>query len=141
LFLQGSSDLLYDFLKTQNQRATHFFIGVNIIYNIPQFNTAYETLQDDIAVHTWTHPYMTVRNFPMNPHYTNDTELIPQSLSNEDVVAQLGYTMQAIRDLTGGRLPAYWRPPFGDSDARVSAIAKEVFGMTTIIWNQEYVYC
>jgi chitin deacetylase len=112
---------LYAFLKAQNTKATHFFIGVNIIYNLPQFNYAYETLQDDIAVHTWTHPYMT-------------------SLSNEDVVAQLGYTVQAIRDLTGGRLPAYWRPPFGDSDARVAAIAREVFGLTTIIWNQESVY-
>jgi chitin deacetylase len=31
-------------------------IGVNIINAIPQFKMAYETLKDDIAVHTWTHP-------------------------------------------------------------------------------------
>jgi chitin deacetylase len=59
------------------------------------------------------------------------------SLSNEDVVAQLGYTIAAIRDLSGGRIARFWRPPFGDTDARVSAIAKEVFGLTTVIWNRE----
>ena len=71
-------------------------------------------------MHTWTHPYMT-------------------SLSNEDVVAQLAWTMQIIHDSTGGRVPRFWRPPYGDSDTRVSAIAKEVLGMITVIWNQECV--
>jgi hypothetical protein len=69
-------------------------------------------------VHTWTHPYMT-------------------SLSNADVVAQLGWTLQLIYNSTGGRLARYWRPPYGDTDARVSAIAKEVFGLTTIGWNHD----
>lgn len=31
-----------------------------------------------------------------------------------------------IHNSTGGRVPKYWRPPYGDSDTRVSAIAKEV---------------
>jgi len=34
--------------------------------------------------------------------------------------------MQLIANSTGGRLPKFWRPPYGDSDARVSAIAREV---------------
>lgn len=72
----------------------------------------------DIAVHTYTHPYMT-------------------TLTNEQVIAELGFTMQIIHDSSGGRLPKYWRPPYGDSDNRVRAIAKEVFGLTTVIWNQE----
>jgi len=59
-------------------------------------------------------------------------------LSNADVVAQLGWTLQIIYNSTGGRLARYWRPPYGDTDARVNAIAKEVFGLTTVIWNQEY---
>lgn len=45
--------------------------------------------------------------------------------------------MQIIHDSTGGRVPRYWRPPFGDTDNRVRAIAKEVFGLTTVIWNQD----
>jgi chitin deacetylase len=56
LFRQGSSDKLYNFLQNQTQKATHFMIGVNIMQNQPQFNMAFKTLQDDIAVHTWSHP-------------------------------------------------------------------------------------
>ena len=59
------------------------------------------------------------------------------TLSNEDVVAQLGWTMEIIHNSTGGRIPRFWRPPYGDSDIRVSAIAREVFGLKTVIWNQE----
>ena len=59
------------------------------------------------------------------------------SLSNEDVIAQLGWTMEIIHNSTGGRVPRFWRPPFGDSDARVSALAREVLGLQTVIWNQE----
>jgi hypothetical protein len=65
-------------------------------------------------------------------------------LSNADVVAQLGWTLQVIYNSTGGRLARYWRPPYGDTDARVNAIAREVFGLTGIIWNNEYAlffYC
>ncbi|VDB90094.1 unnamed protein product [Peniophora sp. CBMAI 1063] len=113
-----SSDVLYQFLQENNIKATHFFIGVNILWGSKEFMTAYETLQDDIAVHTWTHPYMT-------------------TLSNEDVVAQLGWTMEIIHNSTGGRIPRFWRPPYGDSDIRVSAIAREVFGLKTVIWNQD----
>ena len=34
--------------------------------------------------------------------------------------------MLLIANSTEGRLPKFWRPPYGDTDARVSAIAKEV---------------
>ncbi|KAF8505849.1 chitin deacetylase [Russula emetica] len=111
------SDSLNAFLQQNQIRATHFYIGVNIIQNWNEFNTAFQN-QDDIAVHTWTHPYMT-------------------TLSNADVVAQLGWTLQVIYNSTGGRLARYWRPPYGDTDARVSAIAKEVFGLTAIVWNHD----
>jgi len=45
--------------------------------------------------------------------------------------------MQIIYDSTGGYLPKFWRPPYGDMDLRVRAIAKEVFGLSPIIWNQD----
>lgn len=57
--------------------------------------------------------------------------------SNLEVLAELGWTMLLIHNSTGGRLPRFWRPPYGDSDTRVHAIAKEVFGLTTVVWNQE----
>ncbi|KAG9079025.1 hypothetical protein FRC06_007994 [Ceratobasidium sp. 370] len=109
---------LQQFLRSKNQKVTHFYIGQNILQNSKVFLDAFNVSGDDIAVHTWTHPYMT-------------------TLTNEMVVAELGWTMQIIHDSTGGRLPRFWRPPYGDSDNRVRAIAREVFGLTTVIWNQD----
>jgi hypothetical protein len=45
--------------------------------------------------------------------------------------------MQIIADLNGGRIPKYWRPPFGDVDNRVRAIAKGVFGLETVPWSHD----
>ena len=59
------------------------------------------------------------------------------TLSDEELLGEFGFTMELIHNSTGGRLPKYWRPPFGDSDERVRAIAKEIFGLRTVIWNQE----
>lgn len=39
---------------------------------------------------------------------------------------QLGWTAQLIYNSTGGRVPKFWRPPYGDVDNRVRAIATEV---------------
>ncbi|KAJ6613444.1 hypothetical protein B0H10DRAFT_2048505 [Mycena sp. CBHHK59/15] len=111
---QPASDALLTFLQANGETATHFMIGVNLIAYPNEFQTAFN-MGGDIAVHTWTHPYMT-------------------TLSNADVVAQLGWTMELIHNSTGGRVPKFWRVY---SDNRVRAIAKEVFGLTTIIWNQD----
>ncbi|KAG6332598.1 hypothetical protein ID866_6489 [Astraeus odoratus] len=113
-----SSPTLYSFLKEKQQHVTHFFIGTNILQYHEYFETAWLDNQDDIAVHTWTHPYMTTK-------------------TNEEVCAEIGWTMQLIHNSTGGRLPRYWRPPYGDSDMRVRAIAKEVFGLITVVWNHD----
>jgi len=59
------------------------------------------------------------------------------TLSNLDLVGQFGWTMQMIHNSTGGRVPKFWRPPYGDSDMRVRAVAKEVFGLTTVVWNHD----
>lgn len=93
-------------------------IGVNVRTYWQQFNMAYEQLQGDIAVHTWTHPFMTTQ-------------------TNEQVLGQLGWTIQIIYDMTDGKVPRFWRPPYGDIDARVSAIGREVFGMTAVMWNHD----
>jgi len=112
------SEALYTFLQSQNQKATHYMIGTNIIANPDLFKLAYETLGHDIAGHTWTHPYLT-------------------TLSNLQLVGEFGWTMQLIHNSTGGRVTKYYRPPYGDADNRVRAIAKEVFGLEAIIWNQD----
>ncbi|KAF8597099.1 glycoside hydrolase/deacetylase, partial [Ceratobasidium sp. AG-I] len=109
---------LQAFLRQNNQKVTHFYIGGNILANPKIFMDAFENSGDDMAVHTWSHPHMSQQ-------------------TNEMVLAELGWTMQIIHDSTGGRLPRYWRPPFGESDNRVRAIAREVFGLTTVIWNDD----
>ncbi|EJD01510.1 glycoside hydrolase/deacetylase [Fomitiporia mediterranea MF3/22] len=109
---------LYTFLQQNNVTATHYMIGTNILQNWKEFQIAYNQLHDDIAVHTWTHPYMT-------------------TMTNEQVLGELAWTIQIIHDSTGGKIPRFWRPPYGDTDARVSAIAREVLGMTAVLWNQD----
>ena len=59
------------------------------------------------------------------------------TLSNEAVIAEIGWTMQIIFDSTGGLIPKFWRPPFRDADNRIRAIAHEVFGLTTVLWNAD----
>ncbi|TXT15874.1 hypothetical protein VHUM_00377 [Vanrija humicola] len=114
-----ASQTLYTFLKGNNisSQATHFMIGGNIV-GAP--TVAQEAFNEGghIAVHTWSHKYTT-------------------ALSDEQVLGELGWTMQAIADLTGGRIPAYWRPPYGDVDNRVRTIAKGVFGLETVLWNRD----
>ncbi|KAK4685257.1 chitin deacetylase, partial [Tremellales sp. Uapishka_1] len=114
-----ASASLYSYLAENgiSGDATHFMIGGNILYD-PLDMQAAVAAGGHIAVHTWTHPYMT-------------------TLSNEEVLGELGWTMQIISDLNGGRLPAFWRPPYGDVDNRVRAIAKGVFGLETVVWNQD----
>jgi len=116
--LPEASARLYDYLAEQNQKVTHFMIGSNILLYPDMFMRAFEELQNDIAVHTWSHR-------------------MQSTLSDEAILADLGWTIQIIHDLTGGRLTRYWRPPYGDADNRVRAIAREVFGMTTVIWNAD----
>lgn len=67
-----------------------------------------------LAVHTWSHPSLT-------------------TLTNEQIVAELGWTKKVIKDVTGVT-PNTWRPPYGDIDDRVRAIAAQM-GLTPIIWT------
>ncbi|KZW03178.1 glycoside hydrolase/deacetylase [Exidia glandulosa HHB12029] len=113
----GTEGLL-DFLESVNQPATHYCIGRNIAQHPQSFLRAFK-MGGEMAVHTWSHPQM-----------TNQTDL--------GVLVELGWTMQIIHDLTGGRVPKYWRPPTGDNDNRVRAIAREVFGLNSaVMWNYD----
>ena len=55
------------------------------------------------------------------------------TLTNEQVVAELGWTRKAIKDVTGVS-PLTFRPPFGDIDDRVRAIANAM-NLTPVIWS------
>ena len=81
------------YLDEQQIKSTFFVVGSRVI-SFPQ------TLQEEfmsghqVAVHTWSHPYLT-------------------TLTNEQIIAELGWTRQAIRDVIGVS-PSMMRPPYGD---------------------------
>ncbi|KAI6014542.1 carbohydrate esterase family 4 protein [Pisolithus microcarpus 441] len=114
-----SHNAFYDYLSQQNQKATMFYIGSNVM-DWPL--EAQRGLADghEICVHTWSHKYMT-------------------SLTNEEAFAEFYYStstfMQAIQ-LVVGVTPTCWRPPFGDVDDRIRWIANAL-GLRTIIWQYD----
>ncbi|KAL1410522.1 hypothetical protein Q8F55_004535 [Vanrija albida] len=110
-----SHNALYNFLAENNQKASMFFIGSNVIDWPVQAIRA----KDDghhICVHTWSHPYMT-------------------ALTNEQVFAELYYTRQVIKEVIGVT-PTCWRPPFGDVDNRVRVIAAGL-NLTNVLWKND----
>lgn len=57
------------------------------------------------------------------------------TISNHDIVAQLYWSMRAIKEAAGVTTRC-WRPPYGDIDDRVRAIAHQM-GLSTILWNSD----
>jgi peptidoglycan/xylan/chitin deacetylase (PgdA/CDA1 family) len=84
-----SHNALYDMLQRNNQRASMFYIGSNVLY-WPY--GALRGLKDGhhLCGHTWSHAKMT-------------------TLTNQEVLAELYYTAKAIKYVTGVT-PLYWRP-------------------------------
>ncbi|KAJ7429640.1 carbohydrate esterase family 4 protein [Mycena galericulata] len=108
-------NVFYDYLASQNQKATMFYIGSNVMNNPLEAQRAVVD-GHQICVHTWSHNYMT-------------------STSNEGAFAELWYAMKAIKLVTGVT-PTCWRPPYGDVDDRIRYIAGQL-GLETIIWQYD----
>ncbi|MBW0466737.1 hypothetical protein O181_006452 [Austropuccinia psidii MF-1] len=107
---------LLKFLRLNNQKATHFLIGSQILPQLASFR-ALDQAHEHLAVHTFTHSMTT-------------------SLTDEEILGELGWTMQIIHDFSVKKhIPHYWRPPYGDVDERVRAIAHHVFNLRTVTWN------
>jgi peptidoglycan/xylan/chitin deacetylase (PgdA/CDA1 family) len=108
-------NVFYDYLQSQNQKATMFYIGSNVM-DWPL--EAQRALADghEICAHTWSHRYMT-------------------AFTSEGAFAELWYSMKAIKLVTGVT-PTCWRPPYGDVDDRIRFIA-HALNLTTIIWKYD----
>ncbi|KAL9538089.1 hypothetical protein MBANPS3_011205 [Mucor bainieri] len=106
---------LYDFLAKENQTATLFYVGSNVAA-FPEAAVRALESGHTICAHTWSHPQMT-------------------TLTNHEIVAQLYWNLRAIKE-AAGVTPRCWRPPYGDVDDRVRAIAHQM-GMSTIIWDSD----
>lgn len=105
--------LLLDYLNENDIKTTFFVVGSRVLSR-PAMVVAEYMSGHQISVHTWSHPYLT-------------------TLTNEQIVAELGWTKKVIKD-TIGVTPRTFRPPYGDIDDRVRAIAAQM-GMTPIIWT------
>ncbi|RUS18055.1 hypothetical protein BC937DRAFT_89192 [Endogone sp. FLAS-F59071] len=104
---------LYDFLNTTQQKASLWYIGVQVAQN-PQIAQKGCAAGHQIGIHTWSHHPLT-------------------SLTNEQIVAELKWTELIIKEVCGVT-PRYFRPPYGDYDDRVRFIA-ESLGYLPVIWD------
>ncbi|KAH7907724.1 carbohydrate esterase family 4 protein [Hygrophoropsis aurantiaca] len=105
-----SHNVFYDYLQENNQKATMFYIGSNVM-DWPL--EAQRALVDGHEVCVLT------------------------ALTNEQVFAEFYYgrDLEAIK-LVIGVTPTCWRPPYGDVDDRIRAFAK-AFGLRTIVWQYD----
>ena len=84
---------LTNYLSDKDVKATFFVIGSRVIQSPKVLQLEYMS-GHQIAVHTWSHHYMT-------------------TLNNRQIVAEFGWTKRAIKNVIGVT-PNQWRPPFGD---------------------------
>jgi peptidoglycan/xylan/chitin deacetylase (PgdA/CDA1 family) len=104
---------LLQILAEHNVRATFFLVGQEVI-RYPEIVRQIVDQGHEVGVHTWSHTGLT-------------------TMSTDSIVGELHYTIQAIQQAAGVR-PRYFRPPFGDHDDRVRAIAMGM-GLTNVMWN------
>ncbi|KAI7887329.1 glycoside hydrolase/deacetylase [Lichtheimia hyalospora FSU 10163] len=105
---------LYDFLAEHQQKAALFYIGSNV-FIAPAAAQRALAGGHTLCSHTWSHPAMT-------------------GLSNEEVVAEFYWSMRVIKESAGVTIKC-WRPPYGDVDDRVRAIAWQM-GMRTVHFDR-----
>ncbi|KAI8143616.1 hypothetical protein BJV82DRAFT_558153 [Fennellomyces sp. T-0311] len=104
---------LLDYLKSINQKVTFFVVGTQVLSYPDVLKRAYDE-GHEIAMHSWSHKNMA-------------------SLTNEQIVAELKWNEQIIKEVIGVS-PRFFRPPFGNIDNRVRDICKAL-GFTPVIWS------
>ena len=124
---------LLTYLNSKDLKATFFLVGPRVIsrpeivvyehmnghelgqtQSILTTLTTYSPFLSFLGVHTWSHPALT-------------------TLTNEQIVAELGWCRKAIKEVTGVT-PILFRPPYGDIDDRVRAIAKAM-NLVPALWT------
>ncbi|KAH9822668.1 family 4 carbohydrate esterase [Melampsora americana] len=104
---------LLSYLKKENLKATFFIVGSRAIAHPVLLQTEYME-SHQLCIHTWSHPSLT-------------------TLTNEQVVAEIAWSMKAFKDIIGVT-PNCFRPPYGDVDDRVRYIIRSM-GLTNYIWT------
>ncbi|KZP01608.1 carbohydrate esterase family 4 protein [Calocera viscosa TUFC12733] len=104
---------ILEFLNEEDLKATFFVVGSRVPGRDDILQAEYMT-GHMISVHTWSHPALT-------------------TLTNAEIVAELGWTREIIRQSIGVT-PNTMRPPYGDIDDRVRAICLAM-GLRPILWT------
>ncbi|KAH7104989.1 glycoside hydrolase/deacetylase [Auriculariales sp. MPI-PUGE-AT-0066] len=115
-FDDGPSDYTNELLLYLEQakiKSTFFVVGSRVAQRPKTVQTQY-LLGHNVAIHTWSHTALT-------------------SQSTEQIIAEFGWSKKVIKDVLGVT-PLYIRPPYGDIDDRVRAIAKAM-NLTVVIWS------
>ncbi|KAI8847046.1 hypothetical protein BC829DRAFT_253160 [Chytridium lagenaria] len=107
---------LLDFLSSRSAKATFFVIGSSVINEAGGIETLRRAYREghQIGYHTWTH----------RPSST---------LTNDELVSEIVWTAVAIYRAIG-RVPRYYRPPYGDIDDRVRNLLLAM-GLRPVIWT------
>ncbi|KAF9054494.1 hypothetical protein BJ165DRAFT_722344 [Panaeolus papilionaceus] len=100
-------------LKELDVRATFFVVGSRLLDRYGMVVDEYMN-GHEISIHTWSHTGLT-------------------TLTNEQIVAELGWTRKIIKAAIGVT-PTTMRPPRGDIDDRVRAISLAM-GLVPILWT------
>lgn len=77
---------------------------------------------------------MVARGFEVGNHSFDHPQFT--AIPDEEVIAQLRRTEEAFQRVAGRSIAAYFRPPYGDYDARVLLLAAGR-GYTTIMWDHD----
>ncbi|TFK19438.1 glycoside hydrolase/deacetylase [Coprinopsis marcescibilis] len=105
---------LLQYLAEANLKATFFVVG-SAVYFLPEILQAEYIAGHQIAIHSWSHRPLT-------------------TLTDDEIIAELGWSKQIIKDVIGVT-PTQFRPPYGDIDNRVRAIALAM-GLTPVMWTR-----
>ncbi|KAJ3228793.1 chitin deacetylase [Chytriomyces hyalinus] len=110
-----NTHVVTDYFARKNMRATFWVIGSNVPA-FPQVLLDTFNAGHDIGIHTWTHAQLT-------------------DLSDDDIVSELVYGARAIYEVTG-KMPKFFRPPYGEIDRRVRKIASSL-GLEAVTWSHD----
>ncbi|ORY01767.1 glycoside hydrolase/deacetylase, partial [Basidiobolus meristosporus CBS 931.73] len=106
---------LLDILAAAKVKATFLMVGQNVVKYPEVVKRAFDE-GHQISQHTWSHPHL-------------------MSISNEQIVAEVRATEEAIFNITGART-AFIRPPYGEADDRVKGVFKAM-GYYNLLWNMD----
>ncbi|MEU7896719.1 polysaccharide deacetylase family protein [Nonomuraea sp. NPDC049152] len=108
-----STGTLLSTLKKSKVKATFFLMGKHVEER-PALVKRMAAEGHEIGNHTWSHPSL-------------------PTLFDEEITQELKATQEVVEKVTG-RTPALFRPPYGNTDARVAGLAGDQ-GMAQVLWT------